>query len=391
LISLGSFPKKGFLYVVTNTNASPQGWYCLVALLNMELDRILELLAKQIGNAATHQDLAELERLLQQHPNHQHLVSILKSIQGKKLKQPAQNEDLIVREGWEKLQQKLGAISGEVRQSFPKNEGVRPSFLGNALRWAPAFMGLVFFAITLYFLVGKSRQPNTVASLQETVPRGKPEMSQLPDGSIIWINAGSKIRYIAEQNTRDVYLEGEAYFKVKHDAEHPFVVHAGNITVRALGTEFNVSAYPEENVAATLITGKVQVTIEEKPDQKIILVPNEKFTITNKRTSVRDSVMDKRMSYEVKPATALPALNELEEIAWTHDKLAFQNETFDELARRMERRYNVHIVFYSEALKKETLSGIFENENIERALRILQMTTPFQFHIKTDSVYLKKL
>jgi transmembrane sensor len=356
----------------------------------MELDRILELLAKEIGNAASNHELIELEQLLQRHPNHQHLVSILKSIQGKKLKQPALNEDLIVRDGWEKLQLKLKEIRTENDSPFLNNNSGRKSFKTMAYRWSPALMGLIFFVLTLYFLVGNSRHHNSITSLQETVPHGKPEMIKLPDGSIVWVNGGSKVHFIAEQDTRDVYLEGEAYFKVKHDADHPFVVHAGNITVRALGTEFNVSAYPDENVEATLIKGKIQITMKDKPDQNIILVPNEKFTLKNNRTTSRDSVIDNQVSYEVKTATALPAINELEETAWMQDKLVFQNESFDNLARKMERRYNVHIVFYNESLKKETLSGVFENENIEKALRILKMTTSFQFHMKSDSVYLNR-
>jgi transmembrane sensor len=358
----------------------------------MKVDRILELLAKQMGNAASEGDLAELEYLLKQYPNHQHLVSILKSIQSKKLKQPAQNEELIVKEGWEKLQQKIKEIS--FSQEAPVKEKatiVRSLFAKTQLKWAAVCIGLILLASLVYSKLLKLPHSNTIATMQEIVPHGKPEMKALPDGSIVWINAGTKISYKAEQNTRDVFLEGEAYFKVKHDAEYPFVVHAGNIEVKALGTEFNVFAYPGEGyVETTLIKGKVQVTMEEKPDQKIILTPNEKLTITNKHIFSRDTAVRKEISYEVKPVETLSALNEVSEIAWMQDKLAFENESFSNLAKRMERRYNVHIIFYDESLKKETLSGIFENETIKKALRVLRMTTPFQYRIKEDSVFLDR-
>lgn len=356
----------------------------------MNLDRILELLAKQMGNAASENDLVELEYLLQQYPNHQHLVSILKSIQSKKLKQPAQNEELIVKEGWEKLQQKLKEINFPQEEMPHTKPAVKNLFSKAGMKWAAVWIGLILLASIAYFKLSNPAPAHAIAAVQETVPHGKPENKTLPDGSIVWINAGTEIRYKAEQNTRDVYLEGEAYFKVKHDAEHPFVVHAGNIAVRALGTEFNVSAYPgEDHVETTLIKGKVQVTMQEKPDQKIILAPNEKLTVINKQIFLKDTAR-KEISYEVKPVSILPAINEAEEVAWMQDRLAFQNELFCDLAKRMERRYNVRIVFHDESLKKETLSGVFENENIQKALHVLQMTTPFQYRVKGDSIFLNR-
>jgi transmembrane sensor len=364
----------------------------LVAALLMDLDRILELLAKQMGNLASENEITELEYLLEQYPDHTHLVSILRSVQSKKLRQPAQNEELIVREGWEKLQEKMRAIG--LPDEAVKNRQ-KTTFLSlwakDTIKWAAVVVTAVGLFLLSYLNVSNSHSSKNIAAVQEVIPSGKPGMKTLPDGSVVWINAGSKIRYKAEQNTRDVYLEGEAYFKVKHDTEHPFVVHAGNISVRALGTEFNVSAYPgDDHVETTLIKGKVQVTMEERPDQKIILVPNEKLTVTNKLVTEKDAFQQTGISYEVKPVEINTAVREVGEIAWMQDKLAFQNEPFSELAKKMERRYNVHIVFQDESLKNETLSGIFANETIQKALGVLQMTTPFKYRMKADSIYLNR-
>ena len=299
---------------------------------------------------------------------------------------------MIVKEGWEKLQQKLKEIDLSQNKYQNKNTAtVRSFFAKGQVKWAAVWIGLILLTSIIYFKLMKPGHASATASVQEAVLHGKPEMKTLPDGTVVWINAGSKIRYTAEQGTRDVYLEGEAYFKVKHDAEHPFVVHAGNLTVRALGTEFNVSAYPgEEHVETTLIKGKVQVTMEEKPDQKIILAPNEKLTVVNKHVVAKDTSVRKEIRYEVKPVEILPVINEAGEVAWMQDKLAFQNELFLDLAKKMERRYNVHIIFRSEALKQEALSGVFENENIQKALRVLQMITPFQYRVKADTIFLDR-
>jgi ferric-dicitrate binding protein FerR (iron transport regulator) len=92
----------------------------------------------------------------------------------------------------------------------------------------------------------------------------------------------------------------------------------------------------------------------------------------------------------VKPVEILPVINEAGEVAWMQDKLAFQNELFLDLAKKMERRYNVHIIFRNESLKQEALSGVFENENIQKAMRVLQMITPFQYRVKADTIFLDR-
>ena len=352
----------------------------------MNLDRILELLAKRMGNEASEAELAELEELLRQDPHDRDIVSILQSIQSKKLKQPAHNEELVVNEAWGKMEQMLGEAPGEgVSTAAPGR--VRRMFGRRAVRWAAVWIGVIGVSAVGYMVASRGRHSDahgagTLAAIQEAVASGRPKRITLPDGSLVWINAASKISYTEDQHTDNVYLEGEAYFNVRHNADRAFVVHAGNISVKALGTEFNVQAYPgEDHVEATLISGKVQVTMAEKPDQQIILAPNEKFTFSNKKVV-------KEMSYEVKPVKVVPSLQEVREVAWMQDQLAFKDEPFGDLARRMERRYDVHLVFEDEVLKKEPLSGVFKNEDIGKALRILQMTTPFQYKIKGDSILL---
>src|SRR5579884_3083637 len=116
----------------------------------MHLDRILELLAKQMGNAASEEELAELEQLLRLYPNHRHLVSILQSIQSKKLKQPAHNEELVVREAWEKLQQQLGGVE-------ERPAPVRRLFGRTFVKWAAVWICLVVGAAVLWFGSGRRR------------------------------------------------------------------------------------------------------------------------------------------------------------------------------------------------------------------------------------------
>lgn len=361
----------------------------------MHSERILQLLAKQMGNAASDEEIRELQELLRRYPEHHFLLEILQSIEGEKLhKETPVGEDALIHEGWDKLQRELDNINKPYE--LPANDNktnIKRIAVPGWMQWAAAIILVVGSSFFVWNYFGrKNVQPAMAKINQVIVPYGVPQRKLLPDSTVVWLNAGSRIRYAENfiQKRRDVYLEGEAYFKVKHDADHPFIVHAGNIAVRALGTEFNVQAYPDDSrIEATLIKGKVQITMSEKPGQKIILVPNEKLTVTNKTFKLSGERL-KDMSFKVEQVMPLPSINYFPEVAWMQDELAFQNEAFGELAKRMERRYNVHLIFKDTVLKKERLTGTFENENIQKALTLLQMTTPFHYRMEGDSVYLNR-
>lgn len=337
-------------------------------------------------------DTDELKALLQKSPEHYYLLEMLEAIETKK-----QDDSSLVQDGWSKLQEKLSILKNteeETIEAVPPVKKLQPRWWMNkaAVITAAVLLG----GIVWFTLVKNNKATNSsLAAAKEqqvTVPYGMSQKKLLPDGSEVWVNAGSSIRYTEDplQNTREVFLEGEAFFKVKKDPEHPFIVHAGNITVRALGTEFNVQAYNNENIVATLLSGKVQITMAEKPDQKIILVPNEKLTVTKKDVNAVDDDKEdlKELSFQVEEIKPQPSINTVEEVAWLQNRLAFKNEAFYKLAKRMERKYDMHIIFQDEALKNEDLTGTFENESIDKALKLLQMTTPFRYRIEKDSVFL---
>ena len=367
----------------------------------MDPERILQLLAKQMGHDVSDEEIAELQELLQQYPEQHFLVEVLQSIQGEKLhSEPAIGEDDLVRENWFMLSDQLDNLQKPGEDLEDENGiQIRKIPAGIWMRRAAMWIGLILLAGSSFFIwmrSGKKQLYQPVAKIEKViVPNGAPEMMLLPDSSVVWLNAGSQIHYADNfiNKNREVYLDGEAYFSVKHDADHPFIVYAGNIAIRALGTKFNVHAYGEENkIEATLISGKVQVTIDGKPDQKIILMPNEKLTVTNDKFKLpgKPAKALKESSFEVQNIAPISTNVSVPEVAWVQDKLAFQDEAFEVLAKRMERRYNKHIIFKDTLLGNERLTGIFENENIEKALRLLKMTTPFNYKVKGDTVYLKR-
>ena len=363
----------------------------------MDSEKILRLLARQMGKIASEDELNELKGLLESHPDYHIFKEIVQSIEGERLHaEPVAEEDELVKESWSLLMNEMDS-----RQLSDQPAAKREKAQGKSIPWkrlyiAAALAGLILISgLALFRWPYRDSQRLQVAVEQLSVPYGMPKKMILPDSSVIWLNAGSHIRYADNfaQNDREVYLEGEAYFNVKHDAKHPFLVHAGNIVIEVLGTEFNVQAYyDEDHIETTLIKGKVQVQIAGKPDKKIVLTSNEKLTVINENFSLSGKSLKERkeLSFKVQEVVPLQTTTPIPEVAWLQDKLAFQNEPFAGLAKKLERRYDVHIVFKDSLLEKERLSGVFENETIQKALTILQMTTPFQYKIQDSTVYIKE-
>lgn len=221
---------------------------------------------------------------------------------------------------------------------------------------------------------------------------GERKTFQLPDGSVVKLNSGSKI-IINEQygiTTRDIYLEGEAFFDVKHNNHVPFIVHTETMDVKALGTAFNVKAYPGERITeASLLRGSVEVTLKKEAGRKVILHPNEKvscFPVDNKEVISPRPSEKTIQSNEIKNDHLVQTLSknplgDIKEIAWTENKLEFTDETFVQIAQMMERWYGVKIEFKDSSLRQYRFTGIFEKEKIETALSILKESRNFNYKI----------
>jgi transmembrane sensor len=225
---------------------------------------------------------------------------------------------------------------------------------------------------------------------------GERKTIQLPDGSDVTINAGSTLQIKPQFGikTRDVYLQGEAFFDVKHNANVPFIVHTDAMEVKALGTAFNVKAYQNEVFTeAALIRGLVEVTLTKENNFKLLLHPNEKITWKIAGPDVDNSQATRpQIADHVIAADSLRkkivATNDgvIKEIAWKADKLIFFDEQFDEIARLLERWYNVQINFEDDALRNYHFSGAFEKEDLITVLDFLKESRHFNYTIKNNTI-----
>lgn len=274
-----------------------------------------------------------------------------------------------------------------------------------------AFWILAFLlgGLAMYFVFQKTQMvPETTSnSINEIIaPLGSKSKVYLPDGTLVWLNAGSKLCYSQAYNTRhrDVYLEGEAYFKVKKNPNKPFVVKTTEINVTAYGTSFNVKAYPDEStITTTLVEGIVEIEGTNKTLKKfeISLKPNQtltyikKLSLSNISANSTANTKYKNLSPAVqKSKEAVPVVIDKNiktslYTSWKDDKWIIEREPLNDLVVKLQRRFNVTFIYKSEALKKYKISGIIQKETLEQVLDILKLTAPLKYTIKKGVVTLE--
>lgn len=237
------------------------------------------------------------------------------------------------------------------------------------LRVAAMFLLPVAAAVGMYLYMSRfeSALPVTVA-----VERGQKATVTLPDGSKVWLNSLSELKYKPgfTSRKRELQLEGEACFEVAPDPDRPFVVSSTDLVVEALGTSFGMKAYSEDRmVSSILMSGKVRVTT---PDGTRVLKPNERIQY--------DKTMNRSKHSQVTNSTDFTG--------WIRNELRFENETLDEISRSIQRIYNVEIIFASEKLKQLRYTGTVQNNSLESVLNIITLTSPLSFQIDNQKIIL---
>ncbi len=358
----------------------------------MGKSRFIELMAKSIGNAASEKELKELEGFLERYPEYRKMQKVAGSLKVDQQKSKPLFKEEDIQNGLDKLLTKMNN-AGEIQTGALTEKGTIRRI--TYLKWTAAAAVLIIVSVAGMLYIGHASQAKHESAavnpmVHIIVPYGKTRSVVLSDGTRVRLNAGSSFDYptnfLAAQ--REVRLEGEGFFQVTKNPKRPFLVHTQKLTVRVLGTVFNVKAYNDDRrLETTLISGSVQVQLNAS-GKKIMLLPKQKLTLTNipqKKDIQADN--DQRVEYQL---TSLPkkASAEVKEIAWLDDKIVFTNENFEDVARRMERQYDVQIIFENKGLEKEQISGVLQLESLDEALQLLKMTTSFKFRIEGRNVYL---
>jgi ferric-dicitrate binding protein FerR (iron transport regulator) len=374
-------------------------------------------MARKLSGEASAEELQELEQLLWQHPEGNYSMEVMQDLWKSK---PAADRQYAENE-YRKLAQKLiqsGDGEFEDQEAHYVTEDVHGEAVHEEItyeeparkrKWMPwAFaLGAVIIAASAFLYQQNGSDNKTAAEMparnEISTRYGSKTSLVLPDGSKVWLNAGSKLSYDKNygNSLREVTLAGEAFFDVVKNPSRPFIIHTSKMEVRVLGTAFNVKCYPDEKKTETsLIRGSVEITLKNRPE-KIVLKPNEKIVINDDEPGDEQPVQTTAAKsgggpvkaaepiFTLEHVTREPVNNEIIETSWIDNRLIFNNETFEEIAVKMERWYAVHISVENEKLKKKRFTGTFENETISQALSAMQLTLPFGYSISKDQIIIK--
>lgn len=209
-----------------------------------------------------------------------------------------------------------------------------------------------------------------------TVPAGQSISLTLSDSTQVWLNSRTTLSYPSsfEGNRRDVYLDGEAFFAVNRKGDDKrFIVHTNQCDIEVLGTEFNVETYKDLNVFTTaLMKGSVKIIDKDKPDNPILLTPNNVVSVVNGER-------------EIKP------ISDLDMYRWKEGLFCFKNAEFDQLIKRLERCYDVRIDIRNNRVKSQKFSGKFRiSDGLDIILRVLQTDADFQIIRENNELYIIK-
>lgn len=279
------------------------------------------------------------------------------------------NEYLSIKDIWDSLNNSKDRTAEQLAL-FYKNQYTKSK--ESRIVWIRSFSAIA--AILIVGLIFSVLVPINTTKQSEnvqvfSVPLGSRSKVTLADGSEVSLNSGSELKYSAgfSSENRVVSLTGEAFFSVKTDKEHPFTVKTSDFDIKVTGTKFNVCSYADNKYStATLAEGKISLQLKDK-STKLQVVPGKKFQLDRKTL-----------------ATSLSEADVESEIAWKDDQFIFKNIPFTELAKRLERWYDVKLNYSDQKLQSYAFTGKFKNqETIWQVLDALKLISPIDYQKTT--------
>ena len=250
----------------------------------------------------------------------------------------------------------------------------RRGFSLSALWRYAAVVAIIIAVGCISYWQGEVNVKDTFADISVEAPLGSKTKLYLPDGTLVWLNAGSRMTYSQGfgVDNRKVELEGEGYFEVKRNEKIPFFVKTKDLQLQVLGTKFNFRDYPEDHeVVVSLLEGKVGLNNLLREEKEAVLSPDER-AVLNKANGL----------LTVESVTASNASQ------WTDGYLFFDEELLPDIAKELERSYNVKIHIANDSLKTFRFYGNFvrREQNIQEVLEALASTEKMQYKIEERNI-----
>lgn len=231
-----------------------------------------------------------------------------------------------------------------------------------------AAVAAVFAVCFSLYLEWPALQKHAVQLTALTVPLNQQKQIILADGSKVWINGGSQLKYPRQfGKAREIYLSGEAYFDIQHDASKPFIIHTGKIITTVLGTAFDIKEDKiSHTIKVTVTRGKVSVA--NGNEQLGVITPNQQISF--------NLLSSKAVQTEV---------DAIQAIAWQKTELHFEDITFAEAALQLQQRFNVKINFSNDKIKDCRFTGTaLKGEKLDKILKVICAFNNATYQTKTD-------
>jgi ferric-dicitrate binding protein FerR (iron transport regulator) len=281
----------------------------------------------------------------------------------------------------------LNLLTAKIRKyntSFQWKKEVKQKYLFYSqpvyLRIAASFVALIILTASIFFISGILKQrSDSIAWNEKRTVMGEKIIVTLLDGTRITLNADSKLKYPVRfgEESREVYLDGEAYFEVTHDAHKSFVVHTGHVSTIDLGTKFNVKAFPnEENIIVSLEEGKVEVSTNESSVKKenAVLVPTQQL------------IYDKE-----KEASRIDTFDFQKVIGWKDNILIFDDQPLSDVLISLERYFGVKFEVVNQSLARRPIKANFRNESFWTVVKVIEKATGLTYTTIRENNELKKI
>jgi transmembrane sensor len=333
----------------------------------------LEVIKRFLKNNCSKGEIEKIKDWLNDSSNNENislqLSAVWKSICEEEKEENYNLEDLL-----NQIHHQINISEFENRQIGSKNFNFSDRFYKTFSKIA-AILILPLMAVNILYFVFYSRpsepiQNKKVLYSEIRSSQGVKTAIDLPDGTKVWLNGGSILRFpqVFSGKTRDIELIGEAYFEVEKDENHPFIVKTSNADVKALGTKFNVRAYPEEKIVeAALLSGKICMVYDHTflGEKEKIIQPGHVIILNkeNKNISVKQ-------------------VNTQIYTSWLDDKLILRDTPLDESVRLLSRWFNVQIMINDTALSKYYITATFKDETLKQVLELLKIAAPIDYSYK---------
>ena len=283
--------------------------------------------------------------------------------------------------------QEMGQMKEEiwVNLSSRIEEDVQPSNGKKAetvawFRYAASLLLLVTMAAVFYFYTKPTGDKPTVATtivmLEKESLKGQRLTFSLPDGSIVKLNSGSKITFprFFDEKTREVSLEGEAFFQVAEEQERPFIVFSRDVQTEVLGTSFNIRAYHEDPLVQVAVkSGRVAVSAQET-GKSLVLAPREMARYSSDKKKIT--------RHDLEDPSAV--------FGWTNQKLVFKNNSPEEILHTLSRWYDVDFNISGKGLPDKPFTANYKNPTLEEVMISLAFAYKFEYKIEEKYVTIYK-